>query len=412
MELAMTGLQNVIVYIDDLLLHTKTHQQHREGLQQVFNRLRNINIKLNPEKCKFGAVNVSYLGFRLKPSGILPGTDKLRAVREMAPPTSITQVRQFLGLCNFFRTHVRNFSQIASPLNWLTSKKVGWAGGKLPPDAMELFKKLQQALISNPVIAYPRPNQPFSLIVDAATGGAEMKGGFGAISCQPNEKGELQVVAYASQTLKDHEKNYTPYLAEMNAAAWAVDHFDVYLRGRHFTLYTDHKPLETLKTIHQKTMNRLMERLGMYDFELQYKKGNEMPVDILSRCPVEVNTTNTQSTLRKTVSRDRFCRDLRQFCQGNYHSNKETKMKILHKLKPYVVEEQGLLFLQEPQGNKVLVLPRELTEEVIAQDHGTLLTGHGRIEKTLSCLRSQYCRPFMRKMSSKPSWNVIDVKNH
>jgi hypothetical protein len=80
MELAMIDLPDVIVYIDDLLLHTKTHEQHRAGLQRIFNRLRNINIRLNPEKCKFGATNVSYLGFRLTPEGILPGTDKLKAV--------------------------------------------------------------------------------------------------------------------------------------------------------------------------------------------------------------------------------------------------------------------------------------------------------------------------------------------
>jgi len=112
MELAMSGIQEVIVYIDDLLLHTKDHATHRQGLQKVFNRLRNVNIKLNPEKCNFGATTVNYLGFRLTPEGILPGTDKLKAVRDMPPPSSVTQVRQFLGLCNYFRTHVRNFASL------------------------------------------------------------------------------------------------------------------------------------------------------------------------------------------------------------------------------------------------------------------------------------------------------------
>jgi hypothetical protein len=153
----------------------------------------------------------------------LPGKDKLQAVREMQPPSSVTEVRQFLGLCNYFRTHVRNFSALAGPLNFLTSKKAGWRGGPLPPDAKASFHALKDALISEPVVAYPRSDRQFHLYVDAATGGANNSGGFGAILGQLNNDKQLQVVAYASRSLKDHEKNYTPYLAELNAAAWAID---------------------------------------------------------------------------------------------------------------------------------------------------------------------------------------------
>jgi hypothetical protein len=93
MELTMKDVQNVIVYIDDLLAHTATHEQHLKTLQMIFNKLRNVNLKLNPEKCEFGANSVQYLGFRLTPKGILPGKDKLQAVADMKPPTSVTEVR-------------------------------------------------------------------------------------------------------------------------------------------------------------------------------------------------------------------------------------------------------------------------------------------------------------------------------
>jgi len=176
MELTVSGIKNVIVYIDDLLAHSSDHLSHINTLQQIFNRFRNVNIKLNPEKCEFGATNVSYLGFRLTPNGILPGKDKLQAVREIKPPSSVTEVRQFLGLCNYFRTHVRNFASIAGPLNLLTSKRAGWKGGPLPPDAKRSFLQLQKALITNPIVAYPRNDRPFHLIVDAATGGQKHQG--------------------------------------------------------------------------------------------------------------------------------------------------------------------------------------------------------------------------------------------
>jgi hypothetical protein len=133
MELTTKGLQNVIVYIDDLLVHTSDHATHRQSLQQLFDRLRKANLKLNLKKCYFGSTNVTYLGFRLTPQGILPGSDKLAAVKNARPPTNVHQIRQFLGLANFFRTHIRNFSAISSPLNVLTRKDTRWRGGPLPP---------------------------------------------------------------------------------------------------------------------------------------------------------------------------------------------------------------------------------------------------------------------------------------
>ena len=97
MELAMINLHNVIVYFDDLLIHTKTHVEHIAALEKVFTRLRKCNLKLNPLKCHLGAPSVDYLGFRLTPEGILPGVDKLKCVREAPPPSNVTQIKQFLA---------------------------------------------------------------------------------------------------------------------------------------------------------------------------------------------------------------------------------------------------------------------------------------------------------------------------
>ena len=92
-------------------------------------------IKLNLEKCVFGSKEVGYLGFRLTETGIKPGIDKLKAVAKAPAPTSVKEVRQFLGLCNFFRNHVRNFSQISAPLTEMTKKECHWKGGELPAKA-------------------------------------------------------------------------------------------------------------------------------------------------------------------------------------------------------------------------------------------------------------------------------------
>ena len=120
MEAVVHGIDNVIVYIDDLLLHSSTHEDHLELLDSVLGRLVQHNIKLNLAKCEFGSKNVAYLGFRLNEDGVRPGADKLKAVGSTPPPVSVHKIRQFLGLCTFFRSHVRNFAQISAPLTVLT----------------------------------------------------------------------------------------------------------------------------------------------------------------------------------------------------------------------------------------------------------------------------------------------------
>jgi len=277
-ETVLKGISNVIVYIDDLIIHTDTHNKHRLVLHQVFERLRANNLKVNLKKCEFGSTNVSYLGFSLTPEGIIPGADKLKAVGNTLPPTSIREVRQFLGLCNFFRAHVKNFPLISHPLTALTKKDCKWKRGPLPPQALKAFRELQTILCSEPVVDYPRKNRPYVLITDASFGDEKTPGGLGAILTQVDQHNEHRVIAYASRKLAKHEKNYTPFLLEMQAALWAMDHFHVYLKGNHFTLMTDHKPLETMGTIHTKTLNRLQEAMNTeFSFSIVYKKGAEMP---------------------------------------------------------------------------------------------------------------------------------------
>jgi hypothetical protein len=109
-ELAMRGLVNVIVYIDDLFVHSKNHAEHQEQLEKLFCRQRNTGLKANISKCEFGSNNVSYLGYRLTPLGILPWADKLKAVRNSEPPMNIHEVRRFIE--NFFRSHVETLHKL------------------------------------------------------------------------------------------------------------------------------------------------------------------------------------------------------------------------------------------------------------------------------------------------------------
>jgi hypothetical protein len=404
-EMTMRGLNNVIVYIDDLILHSKTHEEHREDLQRLFDRLRTAGLKANLRKCNFGSDNVSYLGFRLTPRGILPGIDKLQAVRDSVPPTTVHQVRQFLGLCNFFRAHIRNFSLVSCPLNQLTRKDTPWRGGELPLEALKAFNELKSALCSEPVVAYPRKDRPYALIVDAATGRGTLEGGVGAILTQLDPQGNFNVIAYASRALVKHEKNYTPFLLEMMAGVWAMNHFDNYLRGRKFTLFTDHRPLEKLATVHKKTLNRLQEAMLEYDFVIKYKAGADMPADFLSRnvlAAIDVFTPD----LPVLQIQDKFVGAVRRYMLTQQLPRDGARAAHVKRVAPECFIENDVIWRRltryDAQPRTVLLVPAVLAPALVSEAHGQILTGHDGISKTKERLLQSYYWPNMD----------ADISNH
>jgi hypothetical protein len=149
----------------------------------------------------------------------------------------IKMVITFVGLCNVFRTHIKDFAIIVAPLFKVTRKDSGYKNSPLPPDALYAFKVLQQQLTSDTVMAFPRSDRQYALITDAATGSADFSGGLGAILTQMDEHGNHYAISFASHQLKDHEKNYLPFLLEAAAAVWGMEIFNEYLRGKQFILF-------------------------------------------------------------------------------------------------------------------------------------------------------------------------------
>ncbi len=125
-------MQNVFVYIDDLLIHTDTHEKHLQILDQVLTRLQKNHLKINLDKCFFGNKQVSYHGFTLTPEGIKPGQAKLKAIKEAKAPTDIKSISSFVSLCNFFCNHIKDFAILAAPLFKLTCQESGYSSSPLP----------------------------------------------------------------------------------------------------------------------------------------------------------------------------------------------------------------------------------------------------------------------------------------
>jgi hypothetical protein len=181
MEGVLRDIKNILVYIDDLLAHTDTHEKHLEVLGKVLAWLHRNHLKINLEKCMFGNKEVSYLGFTLLPEGIKPGKNKLKAIKDAKMPTDIKTIWSFVSLCNFFWIHIKDFALIAAPLFWLTCKDLGYKSGPLPEAAFQAFYAFQKPLTSETVMAFPKADRHYELITDEATCTANTPGGLGAI---------------------------------------------------------------------------------------------------------------------------------------------------------------------------------------------------------------------------------------
>ena len=407
MEAVLRNIKNVLVYIDDLLIHTATHEQHLQVLEQVFERLHSNHLKINLDKCVFGNQEVSYLGFTLTPDGIKPGRNKLQAIKDAKPPTTIKMVRSFVGLCNFFRTHIKDFAIIAAPLFQVTRKDSGYKTGPLPPAALHAFKVLQQQLTSDPVMAFPRADRQYALITDAATGTSDTPGGLGAILTQIDKDGKHFAISFASRQLKDHEKNYSPFLLEAAAAVWGMDIFNEYLRGKRFILFTDHKPLEKLGHLHTKTMNRLQAALLEHDFVVQYKKGTTMPADYLSRLPsfqqeeqqIIAAFDPFQPNLPQLQNQDNDLQAIFHFLKTGKWQEHLTKRQIrtLAALAPKVFFDKNKLAWIRLEDYKyprtALWLPEFYRKEALCEAHDQMFAGHNAAQKSYLKLTSSYFWP-------------------
>ncbi len=202
------------------------------------------------------------MGFKINQEGVQPGTDQLKA--------DASEIKQFLGLCNFFRSHIRNFAQLTAPLTKLTRRECTWKNGPLPELKAKAFRELKTILVSEPLVHHPDDKLPYALITGACQGEAVKPGGYGAILAQVRPDGQFKVISYASQRLKDQEKHLAPFLSEISASVWGLEHFTHYLRGKHFALYTDHKPLVNQGAVHTKALSQIQEAMLKYKFEIIY----------------------------------------------------------------------------------------------------------------------------------------------
>ena len=235
MQVVLSGLEwkCCFVYIDDILIASKSFEEHLNHLNLVFERLRKAGLRLKPTKCHFLHEQVPYLGYIISKHGIQPDPSKTDKVKNFSRPSDPTSVRSFVGLASYYRRFVPHFAAVAAPLHHLTKKDVPFQWSH---ECENAFCNLKSLLTQAPVLVYPQfgPGKSFLLETDASGVG------LGAVLSQKQDDDRYHPIAYASRSLQSHEKNYPISELETLAIVWAVKKFRAYLLGHPCTVLTDH----------------------------------------------------------------------------------------------------------------------------------------------------------------------------
>lgn len=298
MERVVQGIEGLAVFFDDLLLGAETHDALREKLAIVLQRLQENGLRLNLPKCRFFVESVQYLGHEISAKGISKTKERVQDILTVPTPTSIREVRAFLGMVSFYGRYFPDMATVAAPLYEATKgTKLRWTRAC---DAA--FQNLKQELTSDRVLAHYSPSLPVSLCCDASPVA------IGAVLQHTYPDGSERPILYIHKKLDSTQVNYSQLDKEALSLKWAVEKLHHYLIGREFTLYTDHRPLVHIFGKQRSKLpplcaTRLLHYalfLQNFTFTIKYRKSSDHGnADFMSRLPTHSTQLGVPDTLEE-----------------------------------------------------------------------------------------------------------------
>ena len=381
----------VVCYLDDIMVYSKTPDEHYEHLELVLAVLKENQFYAKLEKCSFNRPEVKFLGHIVGRDGLKVDSRKVDSVRDWPRPTSVKEVQQFLGLTNYFRKFMKGYSTTAAPLTSLTAKGIDFAATWTDVHT-EAFEALKSALCSAPVLILPDFEKPFQIITDASllgTGGILMQ--------------EDHVVAYTSAKFSPAERNYTTTEQELLGVIRSLEEWRCYVEGKLTVVETDHNPLtywETQPTVSRR-MARWIELLAQFQLEIRYRKGSTNIADPLSRSPAlaylaVITTEHLVSTARaarakpvqvqqlqprkKKADKSDFMRRIQEgYSQDPWFAKKKTE------------KQRTLVNGFYTAKDKILVPDVDtLRGDIIREHHAPKLSGHVGRDRTTELVRRTF----------------------
>src|SRR6202023_3302121 len=391
----------ILIYMDDILIFADKVETLQGLTKRVLRKLQDNDLFLNLDKCVFEALEVEYLGMLIKENQIMMEPKKLGSIRDWPTPTTVKQVRSFLGFGNFYRKFIGRYADIARPLNNTTKKDLPWNWNK---ECQEAFNKLKEEFQRSPVLLMPDSSKPFIIESDAS------KWATGAVICQQDINGDWHPCGYISHSFSSTERNYKIYDQELLGIVRVLEEWHHYLQGSAFPtiILSDHKTLTFFHTAQK--LNRRQARwslfLSEFDLKLVHTPGSHMiQSDTLSRRPdhitddtdnndvillpdpifIKLIDTELQTFIQNETSSDEF------FAKALLALKNHSPLPITSKLDEWSTAD-GLLFFR---GRCYIPPSLNLRREIVHQNHDTLPSGHPGHLKTLELVRHSYWWPGM-----------------
>jgi hypothetical protein len=394
-----------VCYLDDILIFSKTLEEHRKHVRQVLDALHAQKLSVNMDKSEFHVTKTVFLGYEITPGQIRMEPTKVEAIKKWPRPTTTTEVRAFIGFVNFYRMFVKAFGDYARPLHDLTKKDIEFRWTEAHEQA---FQKIRDLVANDPVLLLPNPDRPFEVETDASD--YAIGGQLG----QRDDNGKLHPVAFFSKKIAGPQLNYPVHDKELMAIIEAFREWRPYLSGttHEVQVYTDHKNLRyftTTKELNQR-QTRWAEFLSQFNFVIHYKKGTENArADALSRRPDHFgNPTEaspplfkkrTDGSLRHEPQRTLDCDAILtstfedEYAAWTRYSNDKNE--------PW---EKGVILVPREDDDKFDALyngkryvRQEQQRKLIKEVHESKLGGHMGIAKTIFKVRRSYDFPGLRK---------------
>lgn len=384
----------VVVFLDDILIYSKTLADHRRHLRMVLDVLREHQLYAKRSKCEFFSDHVEFLGHRVDRDGIHMMEDKVKAIKEWPTPTSVDDIRCFLGTVGYYRKFIRDFSKIASPMNELLKKDKPFEWSSAQEKA---FHELIDATVSAPTLILPDPKLPYVLTADACGYG------IGASLMQDQGRG-LQPIAFMSKKLTAAELKYPNHERELLALYRALKEWRHYVYGGDFTLRTDHRNLiwlcnqKQLSSRQVHWMQFFQEFQGVLPIEYYAGKLNQV-ADGLSRRPdhkpkveEEAASVVAAGVVAVSMHTDQLLKDIREATGEDTVAAEMIQHPRRH---PHVTLRDGLVYWKRDR----LYVPKQaaLRAKILHECHDAPMSSHLGTAKTMELVTRYFYWPHMQE---------------
>lgn len=286
----------VKVYIDDVIVFSKTYQEHLIHLEKVLQAIANAGFTISIKKCQFAFAEIRALGRKVSGLDLAVDPHKIAAVADWPRPTNKRQLQSFLGFIDYHRAHIPDLAKILKPLNPLTSSTAIWEWTKEPEDSLQAAKR---SLLTPAVLAMPDFSLLFKLYIDACFEG------LGAALSQVQQNKE-RPIAFISRRLRPSEERYAATQLECLGLIWALEKLYYYLDGAQLEVYTHCQAIKTLMTVKNPNRHMLRWQLAVQEHRghmtVIHRPGKDNKnVDGLSRSALPNDKTNPASDLTEDV---------------------------------------------------------------------------------------------------------------